>query len=57
MVCMYVAMYVRIHIAKQFVMISGIAAGPCREFWSCFSKDVVKKEHYLLKKCDNSHYT
>ncbi|XP_065890153.1 E3 ubiquitin-protein ligase HACE1-like [Dysidea avara] len=33
----------------------GIAAGPRREFWSCFSKEVVSK-YYLFKKCDNSHY-
>ena len=43
-------------VATQFVTFTGIAAGPRREFWSCFSQDVVKKDYHLFKKCDNSHY-
>ena len=50
--CVYV-MYISTY---ELVTFPGIAAGPRREFWSCFSQDVVKKDHHLFRKCDNSHY-
>ena len=34
---------------------SAVAAGPRRDFWSHFLRD-VKKDHHLFKECDNSYY-
>jgi len=40
----------------------GVGVGPCKEFWTCFSKEVVNEAYnlfgyYLFTKCDNSQYT
>ena len=49
--------HVHIYIINVHGTFTGIAAGPRKEFWSCFSQEVLKKDHHLFQKRDNSYYT
>ena len=39
------------------VTFTGMTAGPRKEFWSCFSQDILKNDHHLFKMSDMSCYT
>ena len=36
---------------------TGMTAGPRKEFWSCFSQDILNNDHHLFKMSDMSCYT